>query len=154
VRVPVLPASQAWVERQYAGEVCAINEHSTILRDSAAIVSEFRRHSPYPPYHPPVTDVLAGDDGSVWLRLASESDAVTWIALGRDGRERGRATVPADFFPSFADESGIWGVRRTAPDRLDVLVVTAGPPPLAEPRIVEPEPQAPRQITLHPCRHD
>jgi hypothetical protein len=152
VRVPVLPASQAWVERQYAGEVRAINGHSTIVRDSAAIVSEFRRHAPYPPYHPPVTDVLAGDDGSVWLRLASESDLVTWIALGRDGRERGRAAVPSDFFPSFADESGMWGARRTAPDRLEVLVVTAGAPPLGQPRIVEAEHHTPRQITLQPCR--
>lgn len=60
----------------------------------AAVAAAIKEQAAWPPYHPPVTTVLAGDDGSVWVRreavggtsarwdvLDERFSLVGWVAL-------------------------------------------------------------------------
>ena len=58
-----------------------------------------------PAYHAPFTDVLAGADGTVWLR---EHASDRWDAHTRDGRLAGRVSLPRGARLVHADEGTIW----------------------------------------------
>ncbi|HEU4560946.1 MAG TPA: hypothetical protein VFS20_24050 [Longimicrobium sp.] len=127
VRVPVLAASSAWAESWYAARLArATPAQQTFL------LGVLRRSVPYPPYHPPITDLVAGDDGSAWLRLATETDSVEWVWIDPAGRERTRVALPATFIGHFADASGLWGSRLVG-GGTQVLVAAPGAPPFAAP---------------------
>lgn len=83
-------------------------------------------------YHPPVSEVVAGGDGSVWIRReAARPDSVVWEVFGRNGRAIGRLVAPLMLQILWASRGEVWGVL---PDALDVPFVvgfevsTAGAP--------------------------
>jgi hypothetical protein len=120
--VPLLPISPRWraaeVERAAAG-VSREGAHA-----SAWAVARHREHVTFPPYHPPVSEVVLGSDGVPWLRLATESDSVTWKRLGPRGPQDW--VLPADLVVSFADRDGLWGTR---PRQAGSELVTTAPLP-------------------------
>jgi hypothetical protein len=131
LRVPALAVGAEARERQIAewGHALDPLEGSTIPRDQAAIHDAFRRRVPFPSWHPPVAGVMAGVDGSAWLRLSSNGDTAEWVRLDRSGRERGRVALPLAFHALYADAAGLWVVHPAAPGEARVLVVTGRPPP-------------------------
>lgn len=70
-----------------------------------------------PEAHPPVDDLRAASDGTMWLRLSVPDSARTWLVLDADAEPQFFVRFPADF--AFHDSMGaqIWGV---ATDSLDV----------------------------------
>jgi hypothetical protein len=62
-------------------------------------------------FYPPVTRVVAGDDGSIWLRREEVSfDSVTWDVLTNVGAWEGRLRAPADLQIHAASRDTVWGV--------------------------------------------
>lgn len=61
-----------------------------------------------PAYWPPVTDILAGADGSVWLRGAAERDSVTYSVIDRFGVDRVPVRVPKTLRIRWADGDVVW----------------------------------------------
>ena len=110
LRVPALAVSEAWRERQIREWLEPPPGIRVTLRDPAAAFDAFRRIVRFPAYHPPVAGVLAGVDGSAWLRLASDGDLATWVRLDSAGAERERVALPAAFQATYADGDGVWGV--------------------------------------------
>jgi hypothetical protein len=71
-----------------------------------------------PGYLAPVTDVVIGRDGTIWLRRESTGRAVfDWQVLDAAGRPIGRVSLPAKVAVQYADRSQVWGVEL---DELDV----------------------------------
>lgn len=112
LQVPVLPVDEEWKERQIADWAKRAVAGSTIHRDESGVRSAFRRALSFPAFHPPVSTIVAGADGSAWLRLASENDSSVWLQLDRSGAERARMRLPSRFQALYADASGLWGALR------------------------------------------
>jgi hypothetical protein len=71
-----------------------------------------------PEFHPPVSDVVVGRDGSVWLRGEDlGASTVEWRVLSPDGEPLGVVGLPVDLRIMLADQSRAWG---TEYDELDV----------------------------------
>lgn len=71
-----------------------------------------------PAYHPPVTELVLGRDGTVWLqREDTGGETVDWLALDPNGDLIGVVAVPARFRVLAADRQHLWGMAR---DELDV----------------------------------
>jgi hypothetical protein len=71
-----------------------------------------------PEFHPPVSDVVVGRDGSVWLRGADlGTSTVEWRVLSPDGEPLGFVRLPVDLRIMLADRNRAWGTER---DELDV----------------------------------
>ena len=60
-----------------------------------------------PPYHPPVIDLVAGADRTVWLR---EHATAPWRVIGRDGALLGTVALPPGVRLVHADAEVAWGV--------------------------------------------
>lgn len=71
-----------------------------------------------PPFHPPVSDLLAGRDGTIWLRRGrTRADSVVWQVFDERGEVLGRVRLPAALDVEVAEVGRIWGV---VTDSLDV----------------------------------
>lgn len=66
----------------------------------------------WPEFVPPATDLLAGLDGSIWIRLEDlpERPFVEWMILSERGELQATLCLPSDFRVMQADGSRIWGV--------------------------------------------
>jgi hypothetical protein len=73
-----------------------------------------------PGYLPPVTDLVAGRDGTIWLRREEVADSVDWLVLDERGEPLARLLAPAGLRVHRADRSNVWGVVK---DELDVEYV-------------------------------
>lgn len=74
-----------------------------------------------PSFKPPVTDMVLGKDGSIWLRQQPDSrGTVTWLVLGVQGEATGRVQLPARTDLHVIDPPYLWG---TETDELDVPYV-------------------------------
>lgn len=75
-----------------------------------------------PDWVPPVSDVEAGRDGTVWLRREAPPDGgdVRWDVTAPDGAPAGSVTLPAKLRIVEAERNRIWTVQ---PDSNDVPVV-------------------------------
>ncbi len=63
-----------------------------------------------PEFHPPVTSVLVGRNGSAWLRGEHVgTPQTTWRILSPEGALRGVVELPARFSPLLADGDRVWG---------------------------------------------
>jgi hypothetical protein len=102
------------VERQIGGLAA-----SRIRTPEAAVVSRQTREKLYRPrFLPPVTRVVVGRDGTIWLRREDLGrDMAWWHVLDSRGRIIARAWVPANLRVEYADRTHIWGVEL---DELDV----------------------------------
>lgn len=77
-----------------------------------------RRAMRLPEYQPPVTKVVAGRDGTVWLRREGIGrQAVEWTVLDASGRILASLRLPAGLQVYQADRGHVWGVM---PDEMDV----------------------------------
>jgi hypothetical protein len=74
--------------------------------------STFRDGLYVPPYHPAVTAVAAGRDGTTWIRREDDGAAqVLWQALDGRGDVIGELILPSDLQLHDADAEHLWGVR-------------------------------------------
>lgn len=93
------------------------------IREHAEALAELRPGTPVgvmerelsrglfvPRYKPPVSAVVFGSDGTVWLRREhGESTSVTWQVLDRDGRMEANVAVPRRLTVLVAKRQRVWG---------------------------------------------
>lgn len=70
-----------------------------------------------PKFRTPVTGVLVGRDGTVWLRREEGGSVVRWDVLDAAGRPAGTLNLPAKLDVRYADRTQLWAVEL---DELDV----------------------------------
>jgi 6-bladed beta-propeller protein len=64
-----------------------------------------------PRYFPPVSDAVAGRDGTTWLRREPRpSGAVTWMVLDGRGHHVANVDTPGDLRVMEADAGHVWGI--------------------------------------------
>jgi hypothetical protein len=97
-----------------AREIAAWRPVGSVRTLAAAIAGEL-----FSPVHmPPVTAVVAGTDGSVWLRREERGgDTVEWLVLDGEGRVAGVVRLPVGLAVQQATRTRVWGVMD---DDLDV----------------------------------
>lgn len=113
-----LPVSADAVDR-------AVQEHmrgmsaARIPRPEAAALRRALRENLYRPrFLPPVTAVVVGRDGTIWLRREELGRPMAWWhVLDARGRLIARAWVPARISVRYADRTQLWAVEL---DKLDV----------------------------------
>ncbi len=65
-----------------------------------------------PEYHPPVSALLVGHDGRLWLRAEELGEpAVTWRIIANDGSPLGTVELPKGFTMMFARGFQVWGME-------------------------------------------
>lgn len=127
---------------------------STIPRDTAAAWRAFERTVPFPAFHPAVTDVEVGRDGTAWLRVGHEEGRAVWLRVSPDGGgEPLRVAVDSTFILAYVDADALWGSLRATDGSLRVVAYPLpGRPPLFRPGFAGfalPEPLAtPPEIRL------
>lgn len=113
-----LPAS-GWLER----EVTRM-EQDMLARGGGAnrdVMSALQEAWAPRRYYPPVSRVIAGGDGTVWVRREeADSDSVRWQVFDRTGRELGHLTTSAALTILWASQFQLWGV---VTDEMDVPFV-------------------------------
>jgi hypothetical protein len=83
--------------------------------------SEIRGVLFLPDFLPPVSDVVAADDGAIWVAREDRPEhAVTWEVFDAAGRLLAHAETPAGFTAHYATGDALWGVET---DELDVPYV-------------------------------
>ncbi len=71
-----------------------------------------------PDYHTPVSQLVAGRDGTIWLALHPPGARGTdWLVLDEDGDPVGRVLLPPGLRVLLGDRENVWGVET---DGLDV----------------------------------
>jgi hypothetical protein len=82
-----------------------------------------------PGFMPPITDVVAGRDGSVWIRREQPGATATWHVLDARGLIEANVRMPGDLQLAEARRTNVWGVTY---DSLEVPYVhryRVTPPP-------------------------
>lgn len=98
-----------------------VAELSQRLRGPAPIEERAIRESLYlPTFIPPVEALVAGRDGTIWLKRSSSREGSTWMVLSEDGSVAARLTAPSGLRLLQAEREKVWGVVR---DSLDVPYV-------------------------------
>lgn len=84
-----------------------------------ARAEELARESLYlPPSLPPVSQLLLGRDGTIWLQRENTGDGTRdWLVLSADGNVIGTVAMPASLRPMAAEQGSVWGMET---DELDV----------------------------------
>jgi hypothetical protein len=86
-------------------------------RPRAAVERAVSEQVPWPSSTPPVTGVFADSDGRAWVKTThTQPDSAAWWILGSDGRELGRAVLPARVELLAASGETVWGWTRGAFD--------------------------------------
>ena len=73
-----------------------------------------------PKFKPPVTDVVAGSDGRVWIRREETGGPAAWLVLDAQGNTIAQLTLPATLTLKAADATHVWA---TITDELDIPYV-------------------------------
>jgi 6-bladed beta-propeller len=80
-----------------------------------------------PDYLPPITKVVAGRDGTVWLRREETgADTVSWMVLDANGMTIGALRLPAKLEVHQADRRNVWGVMKDESDVPQILRYRVG----------------------------
>jgi hypothetical protein len=82
-----------------------------------ALEEDARRRLGGQEFYPPITELITGRDGTIWLRREDTSDSVDWHVFNEAGGEIGRLLLPVELRVYGADAERVWGVVR---DELDV----------------------------------
>jgi hypothetical protein len=117
VRMPAGWASR-WAEE--TADLIAPRRPGT---DRRALETDLARGAYVPAFKPPVTAVVAGDDGTVWLRREQPEEqggTVVWIVLSGEGQLLAELRAPSDLEIQQVQRSHVWGVMT---DDLDVPYV-------------------------------
>lgn len=95
------------------------NARPGAVPDREAAERGIRRAMYLPPYRPPVTALVPGRDGTVWLRREEPDPGASavWNVLDESGRVLAIATVPPGVEVLAADRRHVWGVVH---DEMDV----------------------------------
>lgn len=112
---------EAWVD---AG-VEASSQHIEAARSRGRVPSGSARELVtsalyLPEFVPPVTAVVLGHDGTVWLQTERRDDASVWLVLDEGGDPVFRVQLPAGLTVRDASVGVVWG---TESDQLDVPFV-------------------------------
>lgn len=89
--------------------VDSVRAHLTRELASRYSAGEIARSLFVPSFWPPITDVLAGADRSVWLRWESPERITHFTRLTADGRAALEVDAPAGVQLLWADASVVWG---------------------------------------------
>ena len=73
-----------------------------------------------PAFFPPITRLVTGRDGTIWLRREGAEDPVLWEVIDSEGAIVRRVAMPAGLTVHEADERYVWGVSK---DELEVSYV-------------------------------
>ena len=80
--------------------------------DRSSVFEQIRSQLVVPAHEPPITQLIAGNDGSIWIRGAEHgAGGPIWRIFDRDGVEVGRVHAPARLRVAFADLARILGVE-------------------------------------------
>ncbi|MEQ9568591.1 MAG: 6-bladed beta-propeller [Longimicrobiales bacterium] len=111
ISVPYGPVpADGWLDR-YLREI-----EDDMMERSGAVdpqtVDAFRDALTDRAYYPPVTRVVAGADGSIWIRREeSAADSVRWDVLARNGEPLGRLSTPTELRLHLASLEEVWAVE-------------------------------------------
>lgn len=114
VRVPA-----GWAPR-WADETAGMISARRPGTDRRALAAAFARAVYVPAFMPPVTAVVAGDDGTVWLRREEQGSTAVWNVLDGEGRLIAEVRAPSGLEVQQVQRSHLWGVMT---DDLDVPYV-------------------------------
>jgi len=96
-----------------AEQVRTLSRSSTLAR--GALERSVKEALGLPRFQPPVTGVVAGRDGTIWLRRERLGQRmVSWLVLDRGGAVAGSLELPADLDLHLAQRDRLWGVRYDA----------------------------------------
>lgn len=70
--------------------------------------SAFRSQADVPPFYPPIVQVLAGRDGTTWIRMRTTDEGRPYRVLDPDGEPIGTLVIPADDRIAVAERSTVW----------------------------------------------
>lgn len=114
------PLGDHWLRRSFEGQLDRSGESLTEA-DRNQVLSAFLEGAAEHAFFPPVTRVVAGQDGSVWVRREETlTDSVRWDVLDRDAVRVGRLNVPNGLQIRAATLEEVWGVIL---DEMDVPYV-------------------------------
>jgi hypothetical protein len=113
-----LPLSSDAVDRALDEHVSGLGETRIRTPEANVLRRQLRRQLYRPRFLPPVTGLLLGRDGTIWLRREELGRPMAWWhVLDPGGRIIGRTWIPARLSVRYADRTQIWAVER---DELDV----------------------------------
>jgi hypothetical protein len=84
--------------------------------DLNAVRGALESNVPWPPFHPPVSSMRFGSDGSVWLRREDTDSVPRWTVLDADGEPRGEVLLPRTTTVHWSDRETLWAAERDAFD--------------------------------------
>jgi hypothetical protein len=114
VRVPA-----GWAAK-WADETASLISSRRSGTDRRALAASLVRDAYVPSFMPPVTAVVAGDDGTVWLRREEQGSTVIWNVLSGEGRLLAEVRAPSGLEVQQVQRSHVLGVMA---DELDVPYV-------------------------------
>jgi hypothetical protein len=113
-----LPLSADAVERAVQEHMARMSNAGIPRPEAAALRRALRENLYRPRFLPPVTAVVVGRDGTIWLRREELGRPMAWWhVLDARGRLIARAWVPARISVRYADRTQLWAVEL---DELDV----------------------------------
>lgn len=84
---------------------------------------------PVPAFHPPVTTLVAGRDGTIWVeRERVHPDSADWQVFSAEGEPLARVRLPRELVVNVAERDRIWGVVKDSMDVSYVQVYRVTPP--------------------------
>lgn len=87
----------------------------------AAVERTLRDQVPFPRFAPPVSGLVAGRDGTIWLRREDlRAESVEWQVLSASGQTVGTLSLPGGLDVKRARSNRVWGVVR---DEFDIPYV-------------------------------
>src|SRR5690606_27025066 len=86
----------------------------------AGVASTFRRDAYIPSLYPPLSGLVIGYDGSLWLRLRDTEAGRPYLILDALGEAAGTVLVSKRFVIHRADGEHVWGIES---DEFDVQSV-------------------------------
>jgi hypothetical protein len=83
----------------------------------ADLLEQVRRQMVVPRHEPPITHLLMGNDGSIWIRREDRRAAgAEWLVLDAKGEEVGHVIVPVGLRLGYADLTQVLAVETDADD--------------------------------------
>lgn len=112
------PLTREMVERAVDDQVGGLGETRIRTPEASVLRRQIRQNLYRPRFLPPVTQLVLGRDGTMWLRREDLGrEMAWWHVLDAGGRIIARAWVPAGVRVAYADRTQIWAVEL---DELDV----------------------------------
>lgn len=111
-----VPVPAGWAAR-WADETAGLITSRRAGSDRRALARAIERGAYVPAFMPPISAVVAADDGTVWLRRENGGAVVAWTVLGPDGLPQADVRAPSGLEIQQVQRSHVWGVMT---DDMDV----------------------------------